>query len=205
MPDITSFAAQKAFAELDPEQRAQVLAEMPSEEYDRLHTLLRAARSLDADVAPPPALGERLRARMASQTKSGGPAFPLRLLQFRLPAWQAAAAIVLALLAGRFFSADQTVEAPQIVVETRVVHDTIFQEKTIWKERLVLRWRTEPMAATMPDSIQLDVAPMENDPLLLAQPARPMDLESNPASVGVRLSEQPELLQFFTRPGEGER
>lgn len=205
MPDITSFAAQKAFAELDPEQRAQVLAEMPSEEYDRLHTLLRAARSLDADVAPPPALGERLRARMAAQAKPGSTAFPLRLLQFRLPVWQAAAAIVLALLAGRFFSADKTVEVPQIVVETRVVHDTIFQEKTLWKERLVLRWRTAPVAMAAPDSIRFDAAPMGNDPLLLAQPARPMDLESNPASVGVRLSEQPELLQFFTRPGQGER
>lgn len=192
--EIESLAATRPFAELDPQERAAVLVEMSSAEYDRLHVLLCTARSLDATVAPPPELGIRLQASMSAVGHKQKPG--LRLLHLRLPAWQAAAAVVLALVAGYFCRGEKPVAEPQVSVQTVVQHDTVFQERRVWKERVVVRWRNVEQADQKP----LVVAPEQDEGVLTGISPEPVLLESPAVSVGVPLGQQPELLQFFTRP-----
>ena len=205
MLDTESLATQKNFAALNAHERAQVLSEMSAEEYDRLHTLLSAVRSLDADASPPDALGNRLLAHMRQQQHAAPRprSLMMTLLHLRLPVWQAAAALVLALWAARFFSTEPPVAAPRVWVQTVVQHDTVVQEKIRWRERIVVRWQTVADSENRTDSSQISPNLIEPDPFLVQKPMEPIHLESNPASVGVRLSEQPEWMQFFTRPGEG--
>jgi hypothetical protein len=204
MSDIESLAMQKSFVELDTQERAQVLAIMSVEEYSRLHNLLSATRVLDADVSPPLALQERLLARMAERQSAKRPA--PTLLQLRVPAWQAAAAIMLALFSGRFLQPSAPTSVQQTTVQTVVRQDTVFHEKTVWRERVVVQWKERPAAEAIPSG---DISLLQNiDSMPVVEEYLNAPLIFDPAAnaAGVPLSEQPELLQFFTQlSGQGHR
>ena len=94
--DLERLLREKSFEELDLQQRAWVLSEMEAEEYRQMRELvLLAARYLEkpAPRMPRPRadiqarLHEKLQARKAWQGRVR------QLLDYRIPAWQAAAAV----------------------------------------------------------------------------------------------------------------
>jgi hypothetical protein len=160
---------EKPFESLTFEEQEWVLDQMPEAEYDRLHQLLSKSRAVFREApAPDPAIRENLlnaiRARQA--TKPAPSRAIVRMLDRRIPVWQAAALLVVALLPGLYFSTKKplTVEAPG---ETVYVHstDTIYRQvaqpaivapaKTPAKRVNVKPRHTVVPATEIPDSLAM--------------------------------------------------
>ena len=205
MKDIATLAALKSFEELNEKEQAWVLQEMTADAYSQLHRVLCNARSLEANVAPPPALALRLQEHMALKNKSAAPEqYSTRLLNLKVPAWQAAAAVLLILIIGQTIKiTDNQTVTPITVVQTIVKTDTIVLEKIQWKERIVLR---EPPAIV--NAAQTDTPGIPQPEATVSIPfenntVREVAWETTVQ--GSPISEQPELLQFFTQPANGGR
>ena len=201
MKEIATLAAEKSFAELDTREREMVLSVTTEAAYEQMHRLLRNAASLDARAAPPHALAARLHQHMAEYrpTPAKQP-FLRRLSAIRVPAWQAAAAVLFALAIGQW----RKTEAPDVVVpaplvQTIVRTDTVFFEKIKWKERIVFRKSASPMPAG-----QENISPGFAAEIPQPVPATHFLPTSTPeySASGTPIGEQPELLQFFTQPGQ---
>ena len=201
MKEIAPLAAEKSFAELNDFQKESVLAVMTADAFDQLHRTLRSAATLDADVAPPPALAARLRHHMAEYTSAPTKKpFLHRVSHIRVPVWQAAAAILLALVIGQIHAKrDASLPAsPAPLVQTIVRTDTVFLEKIKWKERIVFRKSASPMPAGQEsNSPGFAVEMLQPAPAVNFLPTTTPEYSAS----GTPIGEQPELLQFFTQPG----
>ncbi len=206
MEDIAALAAYKSFAELDPKEQELVLAEMPAHAYDQLHRVLCNTRSLDAEVAPPPGLALRLRDHMAQKNRPVQEEHPFaRLLRLRISVWQAAAALLLVFAIGRLWKTTdvQPFQAAPLV-QTIVKHDTILLEKIQWKERIVLR--KQPVLPAPAVDPLANIPPFRSNETPVSSPGEHNTSQEVVLEVSVQgapISEQPELFQFFTQPGEG--
>jgi hypothetical protein len=182
---IESLALEKNFAALSPAERALVLAEMPQAEFEHLRAVLLAARHLEARALPPAALRERLLEKMAMQTNPG---LLRRTLAVRLPAWQAAAALVLGVAAVWFLKKENLRE--KFVTQTQLRTDTIFVEKTCWRERV--QWRERVVFREKPAAAPMVFLSEKID-------SQGVRFELAPPHVGTSLGDAPELLDFFTQ------
>lgn len=126
---IEDWAMYQSWEKLSVNQQKEVLAQMSQSEYQNLHEQLRSIRDLDADILPPP----QLRRALLEQVE-GRPRLASKWLQIKVPLWQAAAAVVLGILAAHYFTPDNVVVAKKEIVYVR---DTLIQEKVMWKEKLV--------------------------------------------------------------------
>jgi hypothetical protein len=132
--DIEQLVAVRPFELLTQTEKEAVLAEMPEWEYQQLHQLLnRSKAALKCSPPADPAIRERLlaalRQRQKPQTVRPTPLL-VRLAQYRLPVWQAAATFAL-LLAAHFAlqkPAVETVRTETVYVNTT---DTIYKEMAL--------------------------------------------------------------------------
>jgi hypothetical protein len=134
--DIEQLLAERPFDMLTAAEQESVLAQMPEWEYQRLHQLMqRSKAAMKRSPQPDPAIRERLLEALRQQPKQT--ALPakqagllVRLAQYRLPAWQAAAGLALLLVA--HFALQKP---PKEVLHTETVYvnstDTIYKEVAI--------------------------------------------------------------------------
>lgn len=187
---IENLAARKSFSELTESERETVLAGMPREAYERLRAILLAAPALDAGPPPPPELRDRLLARMPAQRPSRGLAGALTL---RLPVWQAAAALAIAVAAVWMLKAQNVRQI--IVPVTEIRTDTLYREKIVWKERMTVRektvFRERPVAAA---SAPEKMAPRDAVPEEIPAP-----IFAEPPAAGTSLKDEPVLMDFFVQ------
>lgn len=133
MIDIEQLLAERPFELLTTAEKEAVLTQMPEWEYQRLHLLvLRSKAALRQSPSPNPAIRQQLLEALRKQPKQQPrPAGLLvRLAQYRLPAWQAAAGLALLLVA--HFALQKT-PAETLRTETVYVNttDTIYKEVAI--------------------------------------------------------------------------
>lgn len=134
--NIEELLAERPFELLNPTEKAAVLAQMPDWEYDRLHQLLvKSKATLRQGPLPNPAIRANVLNVLRQQQKPKALAerrtgFLVRLAQYRVPAWQAAAGLAL-LLAAHFALQKPAVEA--LRTETVYVNttDTIYKEMAL--------------------------------------------------------------------------
>lgn len=186
---IEQLAAQKPFDALTEEERAVVLSTVSRETYEQIRVILEAAPALDGGLEPPIALRETLIRHM----KTNAPA--ARPLWLRpVPAWQAAAAMMLVAAALVFWLKKDGVRAAQAPV-VLVQRDTVVLTQTEWKERIIVREKVVfkekktagPLASTDNTSPQtLPEADFSN-------------YEFPTGPVGTSLGNEPELLDFFVK------
>lgn len=169
---IEKLALEKSFAQLDDAERAEVLAEMSPEAYRQLHALLRAAPALDPGPGPAATLRARLLTHIAGAAAGRPP--------HRIPLWQAAAAVALAVAATLFFQKPVVREVLVEVVQRQA--DTVYIEKPLWHERVV--WREKVV--------------YRDRPVALA-PAPPADSIPVIFTPGASLEKEPALMQFFVQ------
>ncbi|MBK8564560.1 MAG: hypothetical protein IPN76_14805 [Saprospiraceae bacterium] len=134
--DLAQLLAERPFEMLTSAEQEAVLAEMPEWEYQRLHQLLqRSKATMKRSPKPDPAIRERLLEVLRQQPKQTAqpakqPGLLVRMAQYRLPAWQAAAGLALLLVA--HFALQKT---PREVPHTETVYvnstDTIYKEVAI--------------------------------------------------------------------------
>lgn len=129
--DIEQLLAERPFDLLAPEEKAIVLAQMPEWEYERMHQLLTRSRAaLKKSPLPDLAIRQGLMEALRKQAKPQAPrpvGLLVRLAQYRLPVWQAAAGLAL-LLAAHFTltkPATETVRTETVYVNST---DTIYKE-----------------------------------------------------------------------------
>ena len=96
---IEQLAREKDFAALSAAERNLVLEEIPESAYTQLRAVLLSARSLDSDRLPSEQLRNTLLAKMARQSK---PTRVSRIWTARMPVWQAAAAVLMAVTSREF-------------------------------------------------------------------------------------------------------
>jgi hypothetical protein len=171
---IENLALEKSFEQLCEAERAEVLAEMSPEAYNQLHTLLHIAPDLDQGPGPDASLRARLLTHMAGARVTAG------RRPYRLPLWQVAAAVALAVAATLFFHKPVIREIPVEVVLIQT--DTVYIEKPQWQERVVWRekvvYRDQPVA-TMP------MPTADSTPVIFTP--------------GTSLEKEPALMQFFVQ------
>ena len=122
---------EKSFAQLSAEEKFFVTEYIGEEEYGRIHLLLKNGKAVLQNTPPPsPAIKANLLAAMRQThglEKGQKPGAIIRLLRYRVPAWQVAAAV--ALLFGLHFWLQ---EEPQLIEKTETVYlhstDTIYKE-----------------------------------------------------------------------------
>lgn len=162
---IEDWAMYQSWENLSVNQQKEVLTQMSQSEYQALYEQLQGIRKLDAAILPPLNLRNNLLAYLEAR-----PQPVKKWAQPKIPLWQAAAAVVLGILATHYF-------VPNVVPvpEARVVYvrDTLLQERVVWKEKLV------------PQVVYRDRDTLEVRPL------------NNPK--GVSLEDTPELLGLFTQ------
>jgi hypothetical protein len=134
--DIEQLLAERPFEMLTAAEQEVVLAQMPEWEYQRLHQLMqRSKAAMKRSPQPHPAIRERLLEALRQQPKqTAQPAkqagLLVRMAQYRLPAWQAAAGLALLLVA--HFALQKP---PKEVLHTETVYvnstDTIYKEVAI--------------------------------------------------------------------------
>lgn len=208
MEEIRTLAITQKFSDLNEQERIMVLSVMTKDDYEQLHLLLRSVRSLDADVMPPLNLATRLQEQMArNANQTPEKLFLVRLLDLKIPVWQAAATLLLVLAAMQFLKTPVTTPpAIPSVVHTVVKKDTVLLEKIQWKERIV--WREKPAGLPYTSTA---VPPLESSIEDMDQAfapkinTAPQEMMEESTKKGMPMSEQPELLQFFTQPGESGR
>lgn len=204
--DIEQLMLRKDFIALSPAERAQVLAEMPQEEYEQLRQVLLATQKLEAEATPPVRLGAALKARMAAKTQ---PTLLRRLLSAKVPAWQAAAVFLLGIAAVSFMKKTEVVEKTVTAWQTRV--DTVYRTANFPGGRTAnfpvgskkqgspsvtsvttlsktAATQSTPSIATAPERIDTQYFNLE-------LPTRSM----TDAHVGTSLGDAPELMVFFTQ------
>lgn len=184
---IEQLARQKAFDALSPAEQAAVLAAMPRERYEHLRAVLLAAPALDPGPPPSADLRARLQTHLAAKTRRVG------LLNRRVPLWQAAAALVLAMTCLWFWKDDRVREVLRPVVQVRT--DTVFLEKTLWRERVIVRETTvfRPRQLRLPVALAPEAPP---DSSLL--PGFALEKWMAPPT-GTSLANEPALLDFFVQ------
>lgn len=149
--DMEALAADRAFAELTPEERRMVLAELGSEEaYTAMRTVILHARAALAPAAGDPVPRPESRARLRSalhQRSRAQTAWSLeRMLNFRVPVYQpmllgAAVVIFFLLWGGGPFNSLLPVRERVVYVP---LHDTVvrtaaYEQPVIDEERIVRR------------------------------------------------------------------
>lgn len=186
---VENLASRKTFSELTETEREAVLAEMSPDAYENLRALLLAAPALDTGPLPPAALRARLLDRMAAtaprRSMSG-------VLALRMPVWQAAAVLAIAVAVVWFLKAPvvQEVAVPVVRIQT----DTFFREKVVWRERVVFREKAAPQ-----ENPALVIALPE--PFFPREPAAP-EIPSamfEQAPAGTSLRDEPALMDFFVQ------
>ena len=187
---ITQLAQEKDFAALSPAERAQVLAEMSREDYDQLRKVLRTSRDMDAQAHPPAALRARLMDRMTAQNPS-----PInRILSAKVPVWQAAAALLLAVAAVAMLKKDVVVE--KAITHWQVRVDTVFQERVVWRDRVVV-WEKVVFREKTPEQ-PMALIPENKDSQLVVPNYPEVEWTVTPR-LGTSLGDTPELMSFFTQ------
>ena len=183
---IENLASRKTFSELSEAEREIVLADMSREAYEHLRAVLLAAPALDAGPPPPAALRARLLARMGAAR----PPAISRVLALRIPVWQAAAILTLAVAAAWFLKTPAIREVAVPVV--RIQTDTFFREKVVWRERVVFREKSAPKERPeVAVSLPLILTGREPDTLVI-----PAGTFAQPP-VGTSLQDEPALMDFF--------
>ncbi len=151
--------------------------------------VLLTARQLDSEAMPPPALKDRLLRQLTAQPQ------PSRLHRFLhihpVPAWQAAAAVLLGFSLVALRPTEKVIEHTQTVWQTRT--DTVYSEKTQWRERVV--WKEKVVFQTSPPVADTLLEKLDNQYVVPNFEAYDM---SNQA-VGTSLGDTPELMDFFTQ------
>jgi len=159
--DIEQLLAERPFELLTEAEKSAVLAQMPDWEYDRLHQLLlRSRAALKQGPKLNPAIRENLLAALRKQEKPKQETLRptgllVRLVQYRMPVWQAAAGLALLLVA--HFTLKKPAPVAAMQTETVYVNTT----DTIYKEIAV------PVADT---SAKLSKKRVNVKPRLAAQP-----------------------------------
>ncbi len=134
--DIEQLLVERPFEMLTPNEQTAVLAQMPEWEYQQLYQLMqRSKAAMKRSPQPDPAIRERLLEALRQQPKQTAPSAKqagllVRMAQYRLPAWQAAAGLALLLVA--HFALQKP---PKEVLHTETVYvnttDTIYKEVAI--------------------------------------------------------------------------
>jgi len=187
---IENLAARKSFSELSAPEREAVLAGMSREAYEHLRAILLAAPALDAGPPPPPELRGRLLARMRAPAPSRVLA---RMLTMRLPVWQAAAALAIAVAAVWLLKAQNARHV--IVPVTEIRTDTLYREKIVWKERVVVREKTVFREAPLAAAFAFEkTAPRDAVPEEIPAP-----IFAEPPAAGTSLKDEPVLMDFFVQ------
>ena len=127
--DLEILLHSKSFRNLTAEERNFVLDSMDGDEYERLRSLLQKSRAaLQNSPAPNPAIRQNLLAAMRRQQMAPKPkpGLLVQMLHYRIPAWQAAAAVAAVL--GLFF----WLKNDPLPIQTEKVYvnlvDTIYKE-----------------------------------------------------------------------------
>lgn len=186
---IEQLALLKSFGELSQTERVAVLEEMSPEHYEQLRAVLLAAPSLDAGPLPSSALRARLLHRMSAKTQPS-------VLSRKVPVWQAAAALALAVAVVWMLKVPvvREVEVAAPVAQTRT--DKIYKEKIVWKERWTVRekvvYRDRPV---VPEIAQAVLPVPSGTPEPVDFP--PEDLSVPPT--GTSLGNEPALMDFFVQ------
>lgn len=126
---IEDWAMCQVWEELSAEQQNEVLAQMSRAEYQNLNKHLQTIQKLDTEILPP----TRLRTRLL-QHLDDDPHVEKKVVQVKIPLWQAAAAVLVAILATHYFM-PKHVLSPQ--AEVVYVRDTLVQEKVMWREKVI--------------------------------------------------------------------
>lgn len=171
---IENLALEKSFEQLDEAERAEVLAGMSPEAYNQLHALLSAAPALDPGPGPAAPLRARLLTHMA------GAAVAARRRPYRIPWWQAAAAVAVAVATTLFFQKPVVREVPVAIVQRQ--SDTVYLEKPLWRERVV--WREKVVYRDRPVAL-VPATPADSTPVIFTP--------------GTSLEKEPALMQFFVQ------
>lgn len=179
---LIQLARERSFSELQPQDRAAVLAEMSEEEYTLLRKTLRSSVLLDANAMPPAGLRQALMERYRTSR-------PTPIWRKPVPVWQAAAAMAL-LAAAMFLWKNETV-IERVVTNREVISDTVFVEKLVWRDRVVTRERMVYREKTLPTQAQANVSA-----------APPDSTQANGMAVGASLGDLPDLFRFFNQAEE---
>ncbi len=195
--EIEILARQKPFSQLTDAEQALVLDIMSGESYQQLRRLLLLVPTLDAQVQPSAQLRASLLQQFDRQMRRRS--WLERSVQARLPVWQAAAALLLAVGLVGFWNKKAPVQ-PQIITQTTVRIDTFIQDRVLWKDRVVWRYRPvpPPVVALVPTIESEAHAPTGH----FNDWAAYTDLDT---IAGSSLAQQPELLQFFTQPNKSDQ
>ncbi len=186
---IEQLAAIKPFDALTAPEREFVLSEISRESYEQIRVVILAAPTLDQGQEPPLDLRTDLLRHMKTIAPASRPVWARPL-----PAWQAAAAVLLALALMWFWKIDSVREVPVQVVQ--VQRDTVFVPAIEWKERVVVREKVvyrvreiaQPVASLLP----------ETEPPRSPETDFP-DYEFPTTPVGTSLGSEPALLDFFVK------
>lgn len=167
--EIEQLLAERPFDLLTPKEKETVLAQIPEWEYQRLHQLLvRSRATMKQGPKPNPAIRQNLLEALRKQNQLK-PATPpnkgiiVRLAQYRMPVWQAAAGLALLLVAYLTLSkpASEVVRTETVYVTST---DTVYKEVAIPvvdtsvkipQQRLNVNPRTSKKAATASIPVEL--------------------------------------------------
>ena len=160
---IEELALEKEWSVLKPDERMIVLASMDQTAYQQLRELLITTKGLDGKLQPPDRLRKTLHEAM--EQRSASRRF-YRLLDLRIPLWQAAAAVLAGIVLMGFLKPKSVVmdsSTPNIVQ----MRDTLVQEKIVWKERVVQKTKvvyrdtssTAPQINLLVKGVSLEDAP----------------------------------------------
>lgn len=179
---LIQLAREQSFSDLQPQDRAAVLAEMPEEEYTLLRNTLHSSALLDAEAMPPAGMRQALLEQYRASR-------PTPLWRKSVPVWQAAAAVALLAVAMLFWKNETVVE--RVVTNREVVTDTVLVEKPVWRDRVVMRERIVYREKKAAPQGQATV------------PAAPADTtQANSMAVGTSLGDLPDLFRFFSQAEE---
>lgn len=126
---IEDWAMRQNWEGLSAAQQSEVLQHMSKGEYQNLHEHLQAIQELDAEIMPPLHLRTRLLQHLDKTSL-----LETKRLQVNIPLWQAAAAVVLAILATYYFTPNPVLSPQPEVVYLR---DTLVQEKVVWRDKII--------------------------------------------------------------------
>ncbi len=157
---------EKKFQQLTAEEKYYVTESIGEEEYGRLHILLnKSKKALKNNPALNPAIKNNLLMAMRKQQKNGmqkKPPIIVRMVRYRLPVWQAAAAVAL-LLGLHFWMQGE----PEIIEKTETVY--VHSTDTIYKEVAMPAPSIETSTVTPP--VRINVKPKVRVPSIQTEPA----------------------------------
>lgn len=186
---IEQLAAQKPFDALTAEEREIVLPVMSRESYEQTRAIILAAPALDAGLEPPLALRDALIRHMKTIAPARRPVWARPI-----PVWQAAAALLGAVILAGLLQWDATGKMPAPVVELRI--DTVYVPTIEWKERVLIR---EKIVYQLPKTSPPAAAPDPPKGIPLSETPDFPGSEPPASPIGASLGSQPELLDFFAK------